>query len=268
MYEYFNNIFKFMKTFIIFVIGCCLLSFSNNHKPDGLIWSDEFNYTGSPDSTKWNYETGDGCPDRCGWGNNEAQIYTKDLKNVRVENGSLIIDALKTGTQWTSGRITSEAKMNFTYGRIEFRAKLPKSLGSWSALWMLGENYKTKGWPACGEIDVMEHVGRNPGVVQSVLHTPDSYGATVNLKSHNVNSFDSDFHVYEANWTINKIEFSVDGVNFYTFEPINRNSKSWPFDSPFYIIMNIAMGGNLGGPAIDPAITVARMEVDYVRVYQ
>lgn len=257
-----------MRHFIIFIFLSGLFSSCNSNKPGQLVWSDEFNYTGAPDSTKWNYETGNGCPDRCGWGNNEAQIYTKDLKNVRVENGSLIIDAFKNGTQWTSGRITSEAKMNFTYGRIEFRAKIPTSLGSWSALWMLGGNYKTKGWPACGEIDVMEHVGRNPGVVQSVLHTPESYGNTVNLKSHNVNAIVSDFHLYQANWTSNRIEFSVDGITFYTFEPTSINEKTWPFDSPFYIIMNIAMGGNLGGPVIDPAITVARMEVDYVRVYQ
>ena len=257
-----------MRVLFIVLAGCCLITCINTTKTNRLIWSDEFDYNGSLNNTKWNYVTGDGCPHNCGWGNNEAEIYTKDAANVRVENGSLIIDALKSSNGWTSARVTSQAKMSFTYGRVEFRAKLPVGVGTWPALWMLGENFATKGWPACGEIDVMEHVGRNPGVVQSVLHSPSSFGNTVNKRDTIVSNFNSDFHIYQANWTKEKIEFSIDGVIFYTYQPKERDSNTWPFDSPFHIIMNIAMGGNLGGPAIDPTLTQARMEVDYVRVYQ
>ena len=134
-----------------------LISYSQNSKQ--LLWSEEFNYKGKLDSTKWNYETGDGCPHNCGWGNNEVQVYSNDLKNVHVENGSLFIEAIKTNGKWTSGRITTQAKYNFTHGRLEFRAKLPKGKGTWPALWMLGESISKVGWPACGEVDVMEHVG-------------------------------------------------------------------------------------------------------------
>jgi beta-glucanase (GH16 family) len=252
----------------LLLLSCLILQANHPTEKKGkLIWSDEFNYSGQPDSTKWNYETGDGCPNLCGWGNNQLEVYTNHPTNVRVENGSLVIDAVKNNCQWTSARITNKGKINFTYGRVEFRAKLPAGKGSWPALWMLGESVTTKGWPACGEIDVMEHIGRDPGIVQSVLHTPASFGNTVNKASWPVETFQS-FHIYEANWTRDKIQFSVDGVVFYTFQPAEKNEKTWPFDSPFYIIMNVAMGGNLGGPASDPNLTLARMEVDYVRVYQ
>lgn len=257
-----------IKTFFYLLISIIITSCGNISKPGRLILSDEFNYTGALDSSKWSYELGDGCPDLCGWGNNDAQIYTSHLANARIQDGILIIEAVKNGDQWTSARIISKSKMNFTYGRIEFRAKLPTGIGTWPALWMLGESVTTKGWPACGEIDVMEHVGRNPSVVQSVLHTPSSFGNTINKRDTIVNTFDSDFHIYAANWTKDKIEFSIDEVIFYTYQPEVKDSATWPFDSPFFIIMNIAMGGNLGGPVIDPTLTLARMEIDYVRVYQ
>lgn len=233
-----------------------------------LVWSDEFDYTGQPDTTQWNYETGDGCPENCGWGNNEVEVYTKDPANVRVENGALVIEAVKTAGQWTSARITTKSKMSFTYGRIEFRAKLPAGTGTWPALWMLGENITTKGWPACGEVDVMEHVGRNPGVVQSALHTPGSHGDTVNKGSIKVNAFDSDFHLYEAVWTADRIQFFADGTHYYTYQPASKNEGNWPFNGPFFVIINLAMGGNFGGPEIDPVLSKVRMEVDYVRVYE
>ncbi|HCW08027.1 MAG TPA: laminarinase [Cytophagales bacterium] len=253
----------------LFLILLLILFISSTKRPkkEKLIWSDEFNYTGVVDSTKWNFDQGNGCPQLCGWGNNEAQIYTTNKENIRVENGLLIIEAKKNDNQWTSARINSRKKMTFTYGRIEFRAKLAEGLGSWSALWMLGESVSSKSWPACGEIDVMEHVGKFPGVIQSAMHTSFSNGETGNKGSTKIGSYNQ-FHVYEALWTSKSIQFFVDGINYYTYQPLEINEKTWPFDSPFFIIMNLAMGGNFGGPTIDSTLTHARMEVDYVRVYQ
>ncbi len=253
--------------FIIFLVSC-FTSCGNTSESERLIWSDEFDNTGKPDVAKWNYETGDGCPKLCGWGNNEAQLYSANKANVFIENGLLIINAIKKDNQWTSGKITTQAKAMFTYGRIEFRAKLPKGHGTWPALWMLAESVTTEGWPACGEIDVMEHIGRRPTEVQSALHNTMTFGDNASKASTIVKTFDSEFHVYAANWTKDSIDFYVDNKKFYTYNPIIKDKTTWPYDQPFYIIMNIAMGGNFGGPAIDATLTLVRMEVDYVRVYQ
>ncbi len=249
------------------ILFVCVLSVGFKTKERKLIWSDEFNYQGIPDPKKWNYETGDGCPKNCGWGNNENQLYSKDTENVYVQNGSLIINAIKKEDKWTSGKLTTQTKANFTYGRIEFRAKLPAGKGSWPAIWMLGESFATAGWPDCGEIDIMEHVGRDPGIVQSVIHSRSSFGNTINLGRTPVKTFDKEFHTYAVDWKKDKIEFYVDDKNFYTYTPVEKNDKTWPFNKPFYIIMNIAIGGNLGGP-LDPALSQVKMEVDYVRVFQ
>jgi beta-glucanase (GH16 family) len=228
-----------------------------------LIWSDEFNNDGMPDSTNWAYDLGTGFN---GWGNNEIQYYTKSPENIYVKGGKLIIEAEKKYGQWTSARLKTHGKKSWTYGKIVFRAKLPGGKGTWPALWMLGDNISTVGWPLCGEIDIMEHVGKNPGVVQSALHTPASHGDTINKNSKTVSTFDSKFHTYEALWTPDKIEFFVDGDSYYTYQPSVKDKTTWPYDAPFYIIMNIAIGGGFGGE-VDPALDFARMEVDYVRVY-
>lgn len=238
-----------------------------------LIWSDEFEGSGAPNADVWNYDLG-----KTGWGNNEVQSYTSSELNARQENGKLIIDAVKNNGEWTSARMLTQSKFSFTYGRIVFRAKLPEGSGTWPALWMLGENITSVGWPACGEIDVMEHVGKNPGVVQSALHSPASFGDTQNRKLITIPTYHSEFHDYEAEWANEKIDFKVDNQVYYTFNPSVRNGSTWPFEKPFFIIMNIAMGGNFGSDpkfesgglknGIDPALTYARMEIDYVRVYQ
>lgn len=238
-----------------------------------LIWSDEFNGTGAPFTGNWSYDLGSS-----GWGNNELQNYTNSLTNSRQENGLLIIEAVKKGKEWTSARLVTKDKFEFTYGRLVFRAKLPAGRGTWPALWMLGGNNDEVGWPACGEIDVMEHIGRRPGIVQCAMHTPASHGNTQYVGYITVNDFDSEFHLYEANWTKQKIEFSVDGKIFYTYEPVKKDKDNWPFDSDFFIIMNIAIGGGLGSDplletdglrnGIDPALESVKMEVDYVRVYK
>jgi beta-glucanase (GH16 family) len=238
-----------------------------------LVWSDEFNGTGAPDPVKWGYDLGNN-----GWGNNEVQNYTNLTQNARQENGSLIITALKVNNVWTSARLLTNNKYEFKYGRVVFRAKLPVGIGTWPALWMLGENLSSKGWPACGEIDVMEHVGKNPGWVHSSVHSPSSYGGTVNTDIKFVNTFNTEFHTYQLNWTYEKLEFRIDSVLFYTYKPSVRNASTWPFDKAFFIIMNIAMGGNWGSApqyetgglknGIEPSLYQATMEVDYVRVYQ
>lgn len=232
-----------------------------------LVWSDEFNYTGSPESSKWNYNIGRGDN---GWGNNESQYYTSRSENVKVENGYLTITAKKEnyeGAEYTSTRMLTQGKFDFTYGKVEVKAKLPSGGGTWPAIWMLGSNISTVGWPACGEIDIMEHVGNNQGTVQSAMHTPSSYGGTVNHGSQYLDDVSSEFHVYAVEWTSEKMVFSVDDVVHYTYNPSTKNSDTWPYDANQFIILNIAMGGSFGG-AIDQNFASSTMQIDYVRVYQ
>ena len=238
-----------------------------------LVWNDEFDTPGAPDPAKWSYDIGAG-----GWGNNEIQTYTNNSVNSWVENGKLIIQAKKLGTTWTSARLLTKNTYNFKYGRVVFRAKLPVGSGTWPALWMLGSNFASISWPACGEIDVMEHVGKDPGFIHNSIHTPSSYGNTVNTGQRYISTANSAFHNYQITWTYNKIEFMIDSVLSYKYSPSVRNSSTWPFDKNFFIIMNIAMGGNMGSDpqyesggqknGIDPSLSSATMEVEYVRVYQ
>lgn len=233
----------------------------------GLLWSDEFNYTGSPDPAKWGYDIGRGDN---GWGNGEAQYYTSRSDNVKVEGGYLKITAKKEsyeGANYTSTRMLTEGKLDFKYGKVEVRAKLPIGKGTWPAIWMLGSNIRTVSWPACGEIDIMEHVGNNQGTVQSAMHTPSSYGNTQNHGSQFLADVSTIFHVYSVEWTAEKMIFAVDGVVHYTYNPSTKNSSTWPFNANQFIILNVAMGGGFGG-AIDPNFTQSTMEIDYVRVYQ
>jgi beta-glucanase (GH16 family) len=240
-----------------------------------LVWSDEFDKPGAPDVSKWNYDLGDGCPDVCGWGNNELEYYTNDSKNVRVENGNLIIEARKEakgGKTYTSTRIVSKGNGDWLYGRVEVRAKLPKGKGTWPAIWMLSTDWKYGGWPASGEIDIMEHVGFDPGVVHGTIHTESYNHVKGTQKEGKVTAPDvSDvFHVYGIEWTKDKMTFFIDDNRYYS---VTRNPsedfKGWPFDQRFHLIMNIAVGGNWGGmQGVDESIWPQRMEVDYVRVYQ
>lgn len=251
---------------------------SKNYIPENyqLIWSDEFDEEGKPSKTNWTYDIGSLYN---GWGNREVQYYTKKDKNVRVENGHLIINALKDNKgNWTSARVKSEGLQHFKYGLIEFRAKLPVGSGTWPALWMLGKDISLVGWPTCGEIDIMEHVGKNPGNIISALHDPASHGNTQNKGNIFVGTTDSEFHTYAMKWTTDSISFMVDGEMHYSYSPAVRNEQNWPYDDEFFIIMNIAIGGNLGSDpkfetkglkdGIDPALSSAVMEIDYVRFYQ
>lgn len=234
---------------------------------DVLIWADEFNQDGSPCTVNWVYEVGN----NYGWGNGESQYYKRnDEDNVIVENGALKITAIKeayNGYSYTSTRMTTQTKFNFKYGKIDVRAKLPKGAGTWPAIWMLGSNFSQVGWPNCGEIDIMEHKGSQLGTVHSSLHNGTSYGNTIHTKKITIENADSEFHNYTALWSNEKIEFSIDGSLFYSYQPEVKNSASWPYDNDFFLILNIAMGGGFGG-SIDPNFTKSSMEIDYIRIYQ
>ena len=232
-----------------------------------LVWSDEFNTNGSPSATNWTYDLGTG---NNGWGNGEVQYYTNRTDNVTVADGVLKITAKKEnyqGSNYTSARVKTQGLYDFRYGRVDVKAKLPTGGGTWPAIWMLGSNITTAGWPACGEIDIMESAGNKPGVVQGAIHTPSSYGNTVNVKSKPLSDASSAFHVYSVNWSPKQITFLVDNEIFYTYNPEVKDGNTWPFDARMFLIFNVAMGGSLGG-TIDPNFTQSSMEIDWVRVYQ
>ena len=230
-----------------------------------LVWSDEFNVDGAPNNSNWGYDIGAG-----GWGNGEAQYYTQREDNVIVEDGLLKIIARKEsyeGSSYTSSRLKSQGKYSFTYGKVEVRAKLPASAGTWPAIWMLGANFSSVGWPACGEIDIMEQKGWEKGKISSSLHNLSSSGNTKNVAKTDVPNSTSEFHVYAMNWTAERIEFSVDGDVFYSYGPATKNNQNWPYTASQFIILNVAMGGDLGGD-IPSDFTENKMEIDYVRVYR
>ena len=223
-----------------------------------LVWSDEFNTDGAPDAAKWAYDLGAG-----GWGNSELQNYTSSADNVIVAGGNLKITAKKVGAGYTSARLKSEGKYKFTYGKVEVRAKLPTGGGSWPAIWMLGSNYATNTWPACGEIDIMEHKGNEPNVIHGTLHYPGRSGGNGNGSTKTIANTSSEFHVYKTVWSPASVKIYIDDVLFHTV----ANDSSLPFNKDFFMILNVAMGGTFGGN-VDSAFNQSSMEVDYVRVYQ
>ena len=245
---------------------------------DTLIWSDEFEGEGVIDNSKWYHQTL--LPNGSSWYNNEIQHYTDRIDNSNVSNGVLNIVGRKevyssqgVTKQYTSARLNS--KFAFQYGKIEIRAKLPSGLGTWPAIWTLGKNinengaywdnqgYGTTSWPACGEIDIMEHWGYNQNYVQSATHTPSSYGGTVNIGGQVIPTASSEFHTYTLLWYPDRLVFSVDGNIHYTYKPIELNSDTWPFNEEQYLLLNFAIL-----PDIDPNFVADTLEVEYVRVYQ
>lgn len=227
-------------------------------------WADEFFLTGTPDSEKWTYDLGAG-----GWGNNEVQTYTNSTSNVKVEDGLLKIIAKTEGSSYTSSRLKSQGLYQFTYGRVDVRAKLPSSAGTWPAIWMLGANFNSVGWPNCGEIDIMEQTGWDKNKVLGTCHWYDtaSAGYAGYGLDTNVSNASTEFHVYSVEWNSNSIRIYVDNVQYYIISSNNSAIPSSPFQSDFFLILNVAMGGNLGG-TIDSNFTEDSMEIDYVRVYQ
>ena len=240
-----------------------------------LVWSDEFNYKGLPDSLKWSYDKGQGCPDNCGWGNHELEFYTWNRKeNARVENGNLVIEARKEnfeGAGYTSARLASKNKGDWKYGRFEIRAKLPAGKGMWPAIWMLPTNWVYGGWPQSGEIDIMENVGYYPDSIFGTVHTGAYNGAmgTQKVKSIVNKTMSTSFHVYAMEWTAETISFFVDGKKYNVFKNEHRDTAAWPFDQEFHLLLNIAVGGDWGGKyGVDDKIFPQQMVIDYARVYQ
>ena len=252
-----------------------------------LVWSDEFDDDGTTymsgvdnpiDDSKWFHQTK--LPNGWGWYNNELQHYTNRIENSYVSDGTLKIVAKKEvfsdqghTKDYTSARLNS--KFAFTYGVVEIRAKLPTGSGTWPAIWTLGKNINENGaywqqqghgsvsWPACGEIDIMEHWGSNQNFIQSAMHTPSSHSATVNHGGRTISTVSSQFHVYKLEWTAEKMIFSVDDIEHYTYNPTVKNDDTWPFDSDQYILLNIAIES-----VIESSFTSSAMEIDYIRVYQ
>ncbi len=231
-------------------------------KTPNLLWADEFETDGLPNPNKWGYDTGN----NNGWGNNELEYYTNRQENAYVSGGTLKINLIKEpyqGFNYTSARLLSKGKFSFKYGRVDIRAKLPAGGGTWPALWMLGDNITTAGWPACGEIDIMEHVGNQLNKIYGTLHHPGHSGGNGDGATVNISNATTEFHIYSLDWSSTQIKFYVDNQLFYTF----ANNSNLPFNQNFFLIFNVAMGGNFGG-AVDPNFTSSSMEVDYVRVYQ
>lgn len=249
----------------LFFISCVSMSQTKAK----LIWSDEFKKEGLPDPKKWDYDVGDH-----GWGNEELEYYSKsDPKNARIEKGVLIIEAHADPNHpkgYTSARLVTRGKASWQYGYIEVKAKLPEGRGTWPAIWMLAEENRYGGWPKNGEIDIMEHVGYDPGRVHGTVHT-EAFNHTIGTQKggqKDVPSFHEDFHTYAIDWTEKGIDFYIDGQRYFTFENTGGDYREWPFDQPFHLILNIAVGGGWGGQkGVDPDIWPQRMEVDYVRVY-
>lgn len=228
-----------------------------------LVWSDEFNTDGAPDPTKWGYDIGTGSN---GWGNNELEYYTNRPENSVVQNGVLKITAIKesySGSAYTSARLLSMNKFDFTYGKVEVKAKLPAGVGTWPAVWMLGSNISTVSWPACGEIDIMEHRGSELNKIFGTLHYPGRSGGNANGNTKVISNATSAFHIYTMDWSASSVKIFVDDELYHTV----INSGSIPFNHNFFFIMNLAIGGSFAG-SVDAAFTTDSLEVDYIRVYK
>lgn len=237
-----------------------------------LKWADEFDGE-TLNTADWTFEIGDGCPNNCGWGNNELQYYRED--NTSIVDGHLVITAKEQNFgnhDYTSSRLVTKGKRQFKFGRIDIRAALPEGKGLWPALWMLGSNVDAVGWPASGEIDIMELTGDLPNRVVGTVH----YGANLGDHQQNTNAlylsgtdnFQDAFHVFSINWENNLIEFLVDDVVFHTITPASLNGATYPFNKNFFFIFNVAVGGNFPGSPDSSTPFPQHMIVDYIRVFQ
>lgn len=234
-----------------------------------LVMSEDFDESGAPDPTMWRFDIGTG---NNGWGNNELQYYTDRTQNIKVEDGMLKITALKEsfmGSSYTSARILTKGKFEQKYGRIEARIKLPIGKGLWPAFWMLGANSDTQTWPQCGEIDIMEYLGSKPTSVFGSVHGPGYSGSNAISKDYTLTNdrFDNGFHVFGIEWDENYINYYVDNVLYNQITPADVPGE-WVFNQPFYIILNMAVGGNFPGRPNSETRFPQTMLVDYVRVYQ
>lgn len=268
--------YQFLCIAFVFVLISCNSGDRPNQESDAtaykLVWQDEFNYKGLPDSTKWDYDQ-EG--NDAGWGNREAQFYTKANKeNARVEDGILKITALKKdykGKAFTSARLISKA--DWKYGRVEVSAKIPDGRGTWSAIWMMpgGWTFYDGNWPDVGEIDIMEHVGHETGVIHASAHSRDYQWQKGTQKTAVVNfpTVSEEFHTYALEWHQDVMHMFVNDSLYFTYENEGLGVDKWPYDKPFYLIMNIAVGGAWGAVnGIDSTAFPQTMEIDWVRIYQ
>lgn len=236
-----------------------------------LAWADEFDTPGQPDARKWVADTG---RNQAGWYNNELQYYASGrLENAEVRDGRLVITARREslsgapdwgGQRYTSARLITRGLAEWTYGFFEVRARMPCGRGTWPAIWTLGSGGR---WPQDGELDILEHTGRNPEYVFSTVHTAAGSGGSGRGAGRMLTTACSDFHDYQMHWTPERIVFSVDGVEHFRYLNSGPGGAAWPFDAPQFLILNIAIGGDLGGP-VDDAIFPVQMQVEHVRVWQ
>lgn len=277
-------ILKNIKLYTTSILCLTILSCTNDEKQKvvtktKLVLSEDFDTNGTLNPNLWSYDIGTG---NNGWGNNELQYYTDRTQNIVVEDGMLKITALKEsylGSSYTSAKILTKGKFNQKYGRIEARIKLPWGKGLWPAFWMLGSNIQTTDenpdnpttvfWPQCGEIDIMEYLGSNPTTVLGTVHGPSYSGGSAITKSYSLtnNRFDNDFHVFGIEWDENYINYYVDDVLYNQITPDDVPGE-WVFNQSFYIILNMAVGGNLPGSPNSETSFPQTMLVDYVRVYE
>ncbi len=232
-----------------------------------LVFSDEFDAAGALDPARWNHEIGY-------IANDEKQYYTSRSENARVADGTLVIEARRErwmGYDYTSARLNTKGRAEFLYGKVEIRAKLPTGRGTWPALWMLGANIDQAGWPACGEIDIMENVGFDPQTIVASVHTA-AYNHVQGTQRNATTTLAApwaDFHVYAVEWYPDHIDAFVDGRKYFTFRNEGTGSRTWPFDKPQFVILNLAIGGIWGGQkGIDDTLFPHRLVIDYVRVYK
>jgi len=239
-----------MKKIALTLLLASGLMASAQVKKGKLVWEENFN--GSTLNEKvWNFELGNGCPDNCGFGNAEMQIYTN--RNHKVANGLLTI--------------TTKDKKEFKYGYMEARLKLPVGKGIWPAFWMLGSNISKVGWPLSGEIDIMEYVGREPHMAYATLHTKETHGEHANGNKKEFKNLEKGFHTFGVNWTKDQITFYVDDVEIHHFKPKEKTEEIWPYDQPFFFILNTAVGGYFGGMEVDDSIFPQEYVIDYIKVY-
>lgn len=270
--------------YLLNLVFCTLLLFGNENSSKAnqsadpaktnykLVWSDEFDYNGLPDANKWSYDV-DG--NASGWGNNEAQYYTKErIQNAEVKGGYLSITAIKEdyqGKKYTSARLITKSKGDWLYGRLEIKAKLPEGRGMWPAIWMLSTDWVYGKWPASGEIDIMENVGYNPFWIVASAHTKSYNHVDGTQKNNKISVSDcyTNFHVYALEWEASEYRVFVDDQLYFTFKNEGTGYKAWPFNKRFHLLLNVAVGGNWGGQkGVDDSIFPQSMVVDYVRVYQ
>lgn len=263
-----------MRVVVLFLLSSLLVGCGPSRQTDGykLVWSDEFDYRGLPDSSRWNYDT---VNNAIGWGNNELQWYTSEnINNAHVSDGTLKVTAIHEELEdraFSSARLTTKHKGDWLYGKIEVRAKLPNARGIWPAIWMLPTDWVYGGWPQSGEIDILEYVGYEPDSIYASVHT-GRYNHAINTQKttpYHLRDTHLNFHVYSLEWDSLQCQVLVDDQKYFTFNNEITDSDAWPFDQSFHLILNVAVGGNWGGKfGIDTTAFPQTMEVDYVRVYQ